>query len=49
MAGWTVGFAAPNSPGRPGYVDWMIGPMIAEILYTATALFKRPNIRSLFA
>ncbi len=48
VAGWKVGFAAPNSPGRPGYVDWMMGPMIAERLYAAPARLKRPNIRSLF-
>ncbi|MBM3558696.1 MAG: hypothetical protein FJX53_02135 [Alphaproteobacteria bacterium] len=45
VAGWKVGFAAPNSPGRPGYVDWMMGPMVAERLYAAPARLKWPNIR----
>ncbi|MGE0255965.1 MAG: 2-keto-4-pentenoate hydratase [Alphaproteobacteria bacterium] len=48
VTGWKIGFAAPSSPGRPGYVDWMTGPMIAERLYAAPARLKRPNIRSLF-
>jgi len=48
VAGWKIGFAAPMSPTRPGYVDWMTGPMVAERLYANPARLKRPAIRSLY-
>lgn len=48
VTGWKIGFAAPSSPTRPGYADWMTGPMIAERLYANPARLPRPNIRSLY-